>query len=76
MLTLDSLPSGTAAKLASFAAQIEAADEQRLRELGFDEGVELTVVRRLPLGGPIIVGFARVEVALRPNEARFILLTA
>lgn len=66
------LTAGMVATIDGFAPEMDHDAEQRLRELGLDEGLPLVMVRRLPMGGPVIVGFGRVEVALRPAEARLI----
>lgn len=73
MPALDQLPPATHATLSGFDEDaLDAAAIRRLRELGFDEGVSVEVVHRLPLGGPMVVRVGSMDVALRPSEARHI----
>lgn len=53
------------------------AESRRLRELGFDEGVRVTVLHRARLGaGPMAVRVGRMTVALRRGVARAIRVEA
>ncbi|MCH8684762.1 FeoA family protein [Pedomonas mirosovicensis] len=70
-VTLGSLPPGTRARIVSIDAE---ADRQglhlRLYEMGFDEGVEVEVLHRGPIGGdPIAVQVGGMIVAMRRAEA-------
>jgi ferrous iron transport protein A len=47
---------------------------RRLHEMGFDEGVDVEVLHRAPLGDPIAVRVGNMTVALRRHEARQIAL--
>jgi ferrous iron transport protein A len=47
-------------------ARLGAPEARRLRELGFDEGVEVEVLHRATLGrGPVACRIGRMTVALR-----------
>ncbi len=47
-------------------ARLGAPEARRLRELGFDEGIEVEVLHRASLGrGPIACRIGRMTVALR-----------
>ena len=45
---------------------------QRLHEMGFDEGVDVELLHRAALGGPIAVRVGNMTVALRPAQAMLI----
>ena len=54
---------------------LAAPEARRLRELGFDEGVEVEVVHRARFGrGPIACRIGRMTVALRRGVAAAILV--
>jgi len=58
-------------------AAVSEAEGRRLRELGFDEGVRVTVLHRARLGaGPMAVRVGRMTVALRRGVARAIRVEA
>jgi len=68
--TFDSLatfPRQTRATVATIDwAALQAPEARRLRELGFDEGVDVEVLHRATLGqGPIACRIGRMTVALR-----------
>lgn len=47
-------------------SRLGAPEARRLRELGFDEGVEVEVLHRASIGrGPIACRIGRMQVALR-----------
>lgn len=73
-LTLDSLPPGALARVAGFAALPQTVAD-RLLELGFDEGAEVELLHRAPLGDPIAIRVDGTVVALRRALARAVLLT-
>jgi len=51
-------------------SQLAAPEARRLREFGFDEGVEVEVLHRAALGsGPIACRIGRMTVALRRRVA-------
>ncbi len=41
---------------------------ERLYDLGFTEGMQIVVEKRLPLGGPWIISSSTLYVALRDEE--------
>ncbi|NPV89045.1 ferrous iron transport protein A [Coprothermobacteraceae bacterium] len=45
---------------------------QRMYELGLLPGVQVKLVKRAPLGGPIVVEFLTQRLALSPKEANWI----
>ena len=56
-------------------ARLAAPEARRLRELGFDEGVEVEVLHRSRFGrGPIACRIGRMTVALRRAVAAAILV--
>jgi ferrous iron transport protein A len=72
-MTLDTLPIGTAARIAYVDWSLMAGEEaQRLRALGIAEGAELAVAHRGVFGGgdPLAVSIGRMTVALRRSHAR------
>lgn len=71
---LESLPVGHIARISGFAALPDDVAE-RLVELGFEEGAEVEMLHRAPLGGdPLAVRVDGATVALRRALARAILL--
>ena len=70
--SLRNLPIGQSALLERLDG--ESLLVERLMDLGFHPGVELEVIRQMPLGGPMII---RVEVsflALREEEAQCLII--
>lgn len=66
-LNLETLPrrQGATVHLIDWA-RLGATEARRLRELGFDEGIEVEVLHRASLGrGPIACRIGRMTVALR-----------
>lgn len=65
--TLETLPRRRAATVAAIDWERLAVPEaRRLREFGFDEGVDVEVLHRATLGrGPIACRIGRMTVALR-----------
>lgn len=72
--TLDTLAPGACARVAGFA-DVDSGMADRLLELGFDEGAEVEMLHRAPLGDPIAVRVDGSVVALRRALARAVLLT-
>ena len=66
-ISLEALPRRQHATVAAIDwSQLAAPEARRLRELGFDEGVEVEVLHRARLGGgPIACRIGRMTVALR-----------
>jgi len=55
---------------------VEGEDDtgQRLRELGFATGTEVSFVRRGPFRGPIVVQLRGYQLCLRTTEARRVIV--
>jgi ferrous iron transport protein A len=66
-LSLEALPRRQHATVAAIDwARLAVPEARRLRELGFDEGVEIEVLHRSRFGGgPIACRIGRMTVALR-----------
>ena len=75
-LNLETLPRRQRAAVHGIDWSLLAAPEaRRLRELGFDEGVEVEVLHRARLGrGPVACRIGRMTVALRRAVAAAILV--
>lgn len=71
MMGLAKLPRGRAAAVADVQAPVPALAELpvRLRELGFVDGEEVTVLAAGLSGGPLAVRVGEVTFALRRREA-------
>ncbi len=68
--TLDLLPVGESGAVISVDAA--AALAERLEDLGFVPGTEVTVRRRAPLGDPRVYELRGSQLCLRGTEARAI----
>lgn len=70
-MTLETLPRRTHAVVAVIDwARLADPEVRRLRELGFDEGVDVEVLHRARLGrGPVACRIGRMTVALRRRVA-------
>ena len=71
-MTLDQLPIGTPARIASVDWSALVAEEaQRLRALGLDEGARVTLAYRGVFAGrdPLAVEIGRITVAIRRIHA-------
>ena len=71
-LSLDQLPFRTPAVVAAIDWRaLDEGDAKRLRNLGFDEGVEIESLHGAPFGkDPLAVRIGRMMVALRRAQAR------
>ncbi|HHY43214.1 MAG TPA: ferrous iron transport protein A [Coprothermobacter sp.] len=67
---LSDLPEGTSAKVRSVVGP--RWFRERMYELGLLPGITVEVVKRTPLGGPIIVEFLTQRLALSLKEAHWI----
>ncbi|MBW2312548.1 MAG: ferrous iron transport protein A [Deltaproteobacteria bacterium] len=67
---LDGLRPGQYAEVASVEAQPPLAT--RLADLGFCPGTRVQVVRRAPLGDPVLYELRGCQIALRQGEASLI----
>ena len=69
---IDELPTGRRAVIAAIGRDDDRA-VRRLHELGFDEGVDVEVLHRGPVGGcPIALRVGNMTVALRRAQAAMI----
>lgn len=68
MITLDGLPLGIRARVTAVLG--EGDIPLRLLEMGFLPDVEVSVVRRAPLGDPLEVEVLGYRLVLRCSEAR------
>lgn len=75
-LSLETLPQRAQATVHGIDwARLGAPEARRLRELGFDEGVEVEVLHRARFGrGPVACRIGRMTVALRRAVAAAILV--
>jgi ferrous iron transport protein A len=72
ILRLDELPFRTPATVSAIDwTALSDADAKRLRNLGFDEGVEIEALHGAPFGkDPLAVRIGRMMVAMRRAQAR------
>lgn len=76
-MRLAALPARTSATIASIGCCGDGRCEARMREMGFDEGIEVEVLHRAPFGGdPIAVRVGGSTVCLRRAQAEMIELSA
>ena len=73
-LSLDQLPYRTPATVSGIEwALLSESEAKRLRNLGFDEGMEIEALHGAPFGrDPIAVRIGRMMVAIRRAHARTI----
>ena len=72
-LTLATLPKGRAATIARIAPSKDGSlTEQRLLEIGFEEGKKVEVVHFGLFGDPMAVRVDRQTIALRRREANLV----
>jgi len=71
-MTLADLDRGKRAVVLGYSDLMEPSTARRLFDLGLAPGVEVTMVRRAPLGDPVIFGVGDYEIALRGIQARCI----
>ena len=76
-MRLDQLPFRTLATVSAIDwASLSDADGKRLRNLGFDEGVEIEALHAAPFGkDPIAVRIGRMTVAMRRAQARAVTIS-
>ena len=70
--TLEQLPCGQSGHIGSLA--LSGRKRRRLLELGFVPGACVTALRRAPFGGATAYEIMGAVIALRPADARLILL--
>jgi ferrous iron transport protein A len=70
---VDLLPAGRRAVIAAIERERDESGAHRLFEMGFDEGVDVEVLHRGPVGGcPIALRVGNMTVALRRAQAAMI----
>lgn len=71
-MRLDQLPFRTPGKISSIDwPALSEADAKRMRNLGFDEGVEIEALHGAPFGkDPLAIRIGRMMVAMRCAQAR------
>lgn len=67
---LTDLEPGMRGRILGSAPRMCAETTRRLAELGFAPGAEVTVLRRAPLGDPVLFEVCEYEIALRAGQAR------
>ena len=63
---------GDRAIVAELAPTLDPLVARRLADLGFAPGTQIEVLRRAPLGDPVIYRICGYEIALRAAQTRFI----
>ncbi|MGQ5700930.1 FeoA family protein [Sandaracinobacteroides sp. A072] len=71
--TVDSLARGDTGRVREIRG-LDPAESARLLEMGFDEGAEVELLHRAPLGDPLAVRVDGAMVGLRRALARAIIL--
>ena len=71
-MTLADLDRGQRAIVLGYSDVVEPSTARRLFDLGLVPGVEVTMIRRAPLGDPVIFHVGDYEIALRGVQARCI----
>ncbi|MFF9128286.1 ferrous iron transport protein A [Streptomyces sp. NPDC014889] len=66
---LADLRPGMSGQVIDIDASVEPSTARRLFDLGFAPGAEVTVLRKAPLGDPVVFQVVEYEVALRKAQA-------
>ncbi|MFK5955617.1 MAG: FeoA family protein [Planctomycetota bacterium] len=74
ILTLADLPQVLFARVVEVEGGCDICE--RLKELGFTPGTEVRFERQAPFGGPLILTLRGYQLALRPQEARRVKISA
>ncbi|QDP98417.1 ferrous iron transport protein A [Microlunatus elymi] len=72
--SLAELPPGTTRRITGYADDLDTLTARRLRDLGFAPGGDVSVLRRAPLGDPVVYRVADTEIALRRAQTAHILV--
>ncbi len=73
MTRIDQLPAGTPAVITGIdRAACGESVWRRLHEMGFDEGVDVEVLHKAPLGDPMALRVGNMTIAIRRAEANLI----
>ena len=77
-MRLDELPFRNPARIAAIDwASLDASAAKRLKEMGFDEGVEVEALHKGPIGmDPIACRVGRMTVAVRRTVAAAVTVSA
>ncbi|RAV32240.1 FeoA family protein [Corynebacterium heidelbergense] len=67
--TLCDLRPGESAHVSALGSNLSDQVRRRLTDFGFDEGVEVTMLRRAPLGDPCVYRVRDYDLCLRRREA-------
>lgn len=70
--SLKDLAPGTCARIAGICPSAAPELARRLFDLGFTPGTPVTLRRRAPFGGPLVIAVADYEIALRGAQAESI----
>lgn len=68
--TLADLRRGESAVVIGYGDAVEPSVARRLFDLGLVPGVQITMVRRAPLGDPAVYRVGDYEIALRRSQSR------
>ncbi|WP_079162270.1 FeoA family protein [Streptomyces nodosus] len=66
---LADLRPGMSGQVTDIDESVEPSTARRLFDLGFAPGAEVTVLRKAPLGDPVVFQVVEYEVALRKEQA-------
>ncbi|MER6332384.1 FeoA family protein [Streptomyces sp. NPDC001034] len=66
---LSDLRPGMSGEITDIDESVEPSTARRLFDLGFAPGTEVTVLRRAPLGEPVVFQVVEYEIALRREQA-------
>ncbi|MGL4831034.1 MAG: FeoA family protein [Propionibacteriaceae bacterium] len=69
-IALTDLKRGEQATICSYATEPDSAISRRLFDLGFVAGATIELIRKAPLGDPLMVRVAGADMLLRRQEAR------
>lgn len=69
---LGQLRCGERGVICNMAALGDAQMQERMRQLGFVEGREVELVRRAPLGSPVVVRVCDAQICLRRAQTNLI----
>ncbi|MFF9073764.1 ferrous iron transport protein A [Streptomyces sp. NPDC014872] len=67
-MRLADLRPGMSGRVTGIDESVEPSTARRLFDLGFAPGADVAVLRRAPLGDPVVLRVAEYEVALRKTQ--------
>lgn len=68
------LPRGASGVLAKVSDHRDPRVGRRLLDLGLRPGAAVRLLRKAPFGGPLVIRVADYDIAIRPCEARCLLV--